>query len=72
MQLVCTGALTNAALLLTLYPEVSNMVDIVIMGGCLGIGARPSTLQCGRGSANTLFCCLLDEDSCWLQATPAL
>lgn len=35
---MCTGALTNAALLLMLYPEVVSMIEIVIMGGCMGIG----------------------------------
>lgn len=35
---MCTGALTNAALLLMLYPEVVGMIEIVIMGGCMGIG----------------------------------
>ena len=38
VKLVCTGALTNAALLLTIYPEVLSMVDIVLMGGCYGLG----------------------------------
>ena len=38
VQLVCTGALSNAALLLMLYPEVMPMVEITLMGGCLGIG----------------------------------
>jgi hypothetical protein len=36
--LVCTGALTNAALLLLLYPEVIPMIEIVLMGGCMGTG----------------------------------
>ena len=35
---MCTGALSNAALLLMLYPEVMSMVEITLMGGCLGIG----------------------------------
>uniref|UniRef100_A0A383V2J0 Inosine/uridine-preferring nucleoside hydrolase domain-containing protein n=1 Tax=Tetradesmus obliquus TaxID=3088 RepID=A0A383V2J0_TETOB len=38
VQLVCTGALTNAALLLLLYPEVAGMIEITIMGGALGVG----------------------------------
>ncbi|GLC42326.1 hypothetical protein PLESTB_000659200 [Pleodorina starrii] len=38
VRLVCTGALTNAALLLTVYPELSEMVEVVIMGGCMGVG----------------------------------
>ena len=36
--LVATGALTNVALLLQLFPEVVDMVEVVIMGGCLGLG----------------------------------
>ena len=35
---MCTGALSNAALLLMLYPEVMPMIEITLMGGCLGIG----------------------------------
>ncbi len=38
MQLVCTGALSNAALLLMLFPEVMPMVEVTLMGGCLGVG----------------------------------
>jgi len=45
VQLVAIGALTNIALLLILYPEVAPMIDITIMGGCLGIGA-PMLLIC--------------------------
>jgi inosine-uridine nucleoside N-ribohydrolase len=37
VQLICTGALTNAALLLLLYPEVQDMIEITIMGGALGV-----------------------------------
>jgi inosine-uridine nucleoside N-ribohydrolase len=37
VQLVCTGALTNAAMLVLLYPEVKGMIDITIMGGALGV-----------------------------------
>ncbi|KAG2452151.1 hypothetical protein HYH02_003183 [Chlamydomonas schloesseri] len=38
VRLVCTGALTNAALLLTLYPEASEWVEVVLMGGAMGVG----------------------------------
>ena len=38
IQLVATGALTNVALLLILYPEFIDMVNIVLMGGALGVG----------------------------------
>ena len=40
VQLICTGALTNAALLIALYPEVveQGRAQVTIMGGALGIG----------------------------------
>jgi inosine-uridine nucleoside N-ribohydrolase len=40
VQLVCTGALTNAALLVSLYPELveQQRFEVVLMGGALGIG----------------------------------
>lgn len=39
MHLICTGALTNIALLVMLFPEVAGMLQqIAIMGGCMGIG----------------------------------
>lgn len=38
VSLICTGALTNAALLILLYPEVVPMINITIMGGCIGTG----------------------------------
>lgn len=37
VQLICTGALSNAAILLLLYPEVKPMIDITIMGGAMGV-----------------------------------
>lgn len=39
VHLVSTGALTNVALLLLLYPEASKLIEqIVIMGGAIGPG----------------------------------
>jgi pyrimidine-specific ribonucleoside hydrolase len=39
VHLVCTAQLTNAALLLTLFPEIKpKIAQIVIMGGGIGIG----------------------------------
>ena len=39
VHLVCTGALTNAALLLILFPEVQQLLEqIVVMGGAVGSG----------------------------------
>lgn len=39
VHLVCTGALTNAALLLTLFPEAADEIEqIVLMGGAIGSG----------------------------------
>lgn len=37
VQLVALGALTNVALLLIVYPEVKEWLEIVIMGGALGV-----------------------------------
>lgn len=39
VQLICTGALSNAAMLLLLYPEVKPMIEITIMGGSMGVSA---------------------------------
>lgn len=38
VTLVATGALTNVALLLTVYPEMAKTIDIVFMGGAYGLG----------------------------------
>ncbi|KAK9827947.1 hypothetical protein WJX74_010965 [Apatococcus lobatus] len=38
VQLVCTGPLTNAALLISVFPDVVEMVDIVLMGGSMAEG----------------------------------
>ena len=38
VQLVATGALTNVALLLALYPEACGMLEVTLMGGALGVG----------------------------------
>ena len=39
VHLICTGSLTNAALMLILWPEVrAALAGITIMGGCLGVG----------------------------------
>lgn len=38
IKLIATASLTNVALLLTLYPQIIPMIDIIIMGGCLGVG----------------------------------
>ena len=44
-MLVCTGALTNAALLVTLFPEVLDSIEIVLMGGCMGTGNTGSVAE---------------------------
>ncbi|GMH32973.1 hypothetical protein BSKO_00807 [Bryopsis sp. KO-2023] len=38
ITLIFTGALTNGAVLFIVYPEVKEMVDVVLMGGCMGLG----------------------------------
>ena len=40
MQLIATGALTNVALLLKLYPQLKPRIDCIsFMGGAIGVGA---------------------------------
>ena len=54
VDLVCTGALTNAALLVLMYPEVVPMVAITLMGGAMGIGntgpVAEFNIQVGRSA----------------------
>lgn len=40
LELICTGSLTNAALLFTLFPDFASAeyVNVTSMGGALGIG----------------------------------
>lgn len=38
VRVVCTGALTNVALLVSLYPEVIPRLEVVLMGGAMGVG----------------------------------
>ena len=38
IRVICTGALTNVALLVSLYPEVVPRLEVVLMGGAMGIG----------------------------------
>lgn len=57
--LVCTASLTNAALLITLYPQTIEMLEIVIMGGCLGVGntgpVMEFNIQCDPEAAHIVF-----------------
>jgi hypothetical protein len=43
VQLIATGALSNVAMLLLLYPEVKPLIEITIMGGAMGVS---SCLEC--------------------------
>lgn len=43
--LVCTGSLTNVALLLSLYPSLKSCIQISLMGGALGIGNTGSVAE---------------------------
>ena len=45
VTLVCTGALTNASLLVTLFPEALDRIEIVLMGGCMGTGNTGSVAE---------------------------
>jgi purine nucleosidase len=62
VHLVATGALTNVALLLLLYPEVkSSIKQIVLMGGAIGIGNRSPVAEfnilCDPEAASIVFEC---------------
>lgn len=52
VALVCTGALTNAALLVTLFPEIIPKIEVVLMGGCMGTGNTGSVAE-----FNIQVCC---------------
>ena len=45
VQLICTGALSNAAMLLLLYPEVKPLIEITIMGGAMGVSGVCSSVE---------------------------
>ncbi|GAQ84607.1 inosine-uridine preferring nucleoside hydrolase family protein [Klebsormidium nitens] len=59
VSLVATGALTNIALLLSVYPEIKEMIEITMMGGCLGIGNTGPVvefnIQCDPEAASMVF-----------------
>lgn len=46
VKLVCTGPLTNIALLLLLFPEVGHLVDISLMGGGYSGGNITPSAEC--------------------------
>eukprot|EP00887_Chlorella_sp_A99_P001134 scaffold14.g1134.t1 len=45
VRVIATGALTNVALLLSLFPEVLECVEVAIMGGCLGLGNTGAVVE---------------------------
>jgi len=60
--LVATGALTNVALLLLMFPEVkTKLTQIVLMGGAMGIGntgpVAEFNIQCDPEAAKIVFEC---------------
>ena len=58
-MLVATGALTNVALLFSVYPELATRVELVIMGGALGKGntgpCAEFNIQCDPEAAHVVF-----------------
>ena len=63
MRVICTAALTNIALLVILYPEVLDRLEVVLMGGCMGTGntgpVQEFNIQvscCSTGMAGGLGC----------------
>eukprot|EP00959_Pyramimonas_sp_CCMP1952_P181338 3791627-Pyramimonas_sp.AAC.1 len=59
VALVATGSLTNVALLLTLYPEVLPMVEVVFMGGSMGAGNTGPVSVAKHYLTSTLYCQLV-------------
>ncbi|HET6551423.1 MAG TPA: nucleoside hydrolase [Solirubrobacter sp.] len=60
LTIVAVGPLTNIALLLAMYPEVTdNIQDIVLMGGAIGLGnvtpAAEFNLWCDPEAAHRVF-----------------
>ncbi len=60
VTLVCTGALTNAAILLRAFPEVQQSIEkVVLMGGSIGIGnmspAAEWNILCDPEAAHVVF-----------------
>lgn len=59
VYLVATGALTNVALLLSLFPELVPFVKVVIMGGAMGKGntnpVAEFNIQCDPEAAHIVF-----------------
>lgn len=57
--LVATGALTNVALLFSVYPELAGSVEVVLMGGALGKGntgpVAEFNIQCDPEAARIVF-----------------
>jgi inosine-uridine nucleoside N-ribohydrolase len=45
VTIVATGALTNVALMLSLYPEVRDQCSVVFMGGAIGLGNKSPTAE---------------------------
>ncbi len=40
VRVICTGALSNVALLVSLYPEVIPRIEVVLMGGAMGVATQ--------------------------------
>jgi len=56
---VATGALTNIAMLLSLYPELTDDIEVVLMGGAMGKGntgpVAEFNIQCDPEAAHIVF-----------------
>jgi inosine-uridine nucleoside N-ribohydrolase len=71
--LVCTGALTNAALLLSVFPDLTPKVRVVLMGGALGAGNTGAVaefnMQIDPEAAAIVFNCGADVTMVPLEVT---
>ena len=61
LTVVATGALTNVALFASLYPELLEHTEVVIMGGAMGQGntnpVAEFNIQCDPEAAHIVFEC---------------
>lgn len=73
VTVIATGALTNVALLLIVYPEARDMIDIVFMGGALGVGntgpVSEFNIQCDPHAAQIVISSGVDVTMVPLEVT---
>ena len=59
VRVICTGALSNVALLVSLYPEVIPRIEVVLMGGAMGVGNTGPVMEFSIQVASIPACQLI-------------